>query len=127
MKIARGTEAVVSEADGGALMSVAIKDLPYAYARDHGLLIQDRSGERLSLAMREGSDPSALLEVRRYLAMPFDAFRPTAARCRDNRVPERQSTAPRPECGQAGDHGYTHSAHSRNAVHRSDLSGSSGE
>ena len=64
MEIARGTEALVSEADGGLVMPVVAKDLPYSYARDHGLLIQDRSGERLSLAMREGSDPSALLEVR---------------------------------------------------------------
>ncbi|MEJ6594167.1 MAG: type II secretion system protein GspE, partial [Parasphingorhabdus sp.] len=53
-------------------MSAAVKDLPYVYSRDYGLLVQGRGGERLSLAMRAGSDPSALLEVRRYLALPFD-------------------------------------------------------
>ncbi|MEP0705913.1 MAG: ATPase, T2SS/T4P/T4SS family, partial [Parasphingorhabdus sp.] len=53
-------------------MSTAAKDLPYAYARDHGLLLCAMEGGRASLAMRAGSDPSALLEVRRYLALPFD-------------------------------------------------------
>ncbi|MEH6827738.1 MAG: hypothetical protein V7665_06490, partial [Parasphingorhabdus sp.] len=72
MEIARGTEANVSEASNGTVMSAAVKDLPYAYSRDHGLIVQDRNGERLSLAMRADSDPSALLEVRRYLALPFD-------------------------------------------------------
>ena len=72
MKIARGTEAVVSGADDGLVAPAIARDLPYGYARDHGLLIQDRSGGRLSIAMREGSDPQALLEVRRYLALPFD-------------------------------------------------------
>ncbi|MEP4059111.1 MAG: type II secretion system protein GspE, partial [Parasphingorhabdus sp.] len=72
MEIARGTEAVVSEADDGPAMSTAAKDLPYAYARDHGLLLCAMEGGRASLAMRAGSDPSALLEVRRYLALPFD-------------------------------------------------------
>ncbi|MEP1591367.1 MAG: hypothetical protein ABJK19_12410, partial [Sulfitobacter sp.] len=72
MEIARGTEAGVSEADDGPAMSTAAKDLPYAYARDHGLLLCAMEGGRASLAMRAGSDPSALLEVRRYLALPFD-------------------------------------------------------
>ncbi|PHR14206.1 MAG: type II secretion system protein GspE, partial [Sphingopyxis sp.] len=72
MKIARGTEAVVSEAESGPVGTAAVKDLPYAYARDHGLIVQHRDGEKLSLALRAGSDPSALLEVRRYLALPFD-------------------------------------------------------
>ena len=72
MKIARGTEAAVSEADRGPVTATPVRDLPYVYARDHGLLVQDRSGEQISLAMRAGADPSALLEVRRYLALPFD-------------------------------------------------------
>ena len=47
-------------------------DLPYSYARDQGILLRSMDGERAAIAMRAGSDPSALLEVRRYLALPFD-------------------------------------------------------
>ncbi|MEO9599754.1 MAG: type II secretion system protein GspE, partial [Parasphingorhabdus sp.] len=46
--------------------------LPYTYARDHGLLLCAMAGGRASVVMRAGSDPSALLEVRRYLSLPFD-------------------------------------------------------
>jgi len=47
-------------------------DLPYIYARDQGVLICSMAGDRAAIAIRTGSDPSALLEVRRYLALPFD-------------------------------------------------------
>lgn len=47
-------------------------DLPYRYARDQGILLRAMDGDRATISMREGSDPSALLEVRRYLALPFD-------------------------------------------------------
>jgi general secretion pathway protein E len=36
------------------------------------VVLQDGSNGRLSVALREGSDPRALLEVRRYLAQSFD-------------------------------------------------------
>jgi len=47
-------------------------DLPYSYARDQGVLLRAMDGDRAAIAMRTGADPSALLEVRRYLALPFD-------------------------------------------------------
>ena len=47
-------------------------DLPYAFAKTHGLVIRHESNDRLVVAMREGADPIMLLEVRRFLAMPFD-------------------------------------------------------
>lgn len=47
-------------------------DLTYPFARDHGVLLMGMKGERLSVALREGAPPEGLLEVRRYLAMPFD-------------------------------------------------------
>lgn len=47
-------------------------DIPYTYARDHGVLLAGGDENRLSVVMRSGGDPGALLEVRRYLAMPFD-------------------------------------------------------
>ena len=47
-------------------------NLPYAFANTHGLVIRHESNNRLVVAMREGADPIMLLEVRRFLAMPFD-------------------------------------------------------
>ncbi|MEP2989911.1 MAG: type II secretion system ATPase GspE [Parasphingorhabdus sp.] len=46
--------------------------IPYTYSRDHGVLLLASDGDRVRVALRAGSDPMALLEVRRYLAMPFD-------------------------------------------------------
>jgi general secretion pathway protein E len=74
MKIGRG-EKLVSEAagDGAApAPSMPLVDLPYAFAKKHGLVLRRESQDRLLVAMREGADPLMLIEVRRYLSMPFD-------------------------------------------------------
>ena len=47
-------------------------DIPYGFARKHGVVMLPQDGERLSIAVREGSDPRVLLEVRRHLARSFD-------------------------------------------------------
>ena len=47
-------------------------DIPYAFAREHGVVIVEREGDRLTVALRDGAEPMALLEVRRHLSMPFD-------------------------------------------------------
>ena len=47
-------------------------DIPYGYARHHGVLLARTDGSRVIVAMRRDADPVALLEVRRYLSMPFD-------------------------------------------------------
>jgi len=47
-------------------------DIPYGFARDNGVVMLGEIDGRLKVALREGADPVALLEVRRYLAMPFD-------------------------------------------------------
>ena len=47
-------------------------DIPYAFAREHGVLITSRDDDRYAVALRAGADPIALLEVRRHLARPFD-------------------------------------------------------
>jgi general secretion pathway protein E len=41
--------------------------VPYSFARRHGLVVADE-GE---VAMREGADPNALIELRRFLGRPF--------------------------------------------------------
>ncbi len=77
MKIAKGTDADGSGDNEKSVgeqpqLSRPLLNIPYAFARDHGVLLLRTDGERLLVAMREGADPQALLELRRYLAMPFD-------------------------------------------------------
>ena len=76
MEIARGNEAAASgsveQQEDGGMETVPARTIPYTFARDHGVLLLSGDADRVRVAVREGSDPSALLEVRRYLAMPFD-------------------------------------------------------
>ena len=67
MKIGRGS-GEDSQPDSGPIPL----DLPYAFAKSRGVVLLKREDGRLQVAMRAGSDPADLLEVRRYLAMPFD-------------------------------------------------------
>ncbi len=62
------TEAVVAPTveDGTLLARV-----PYSFARRHGLLPTGEADGKLEVAMREGADPKALIELRRFLARPF--------------------------------------------------------
>ena len=62
----------------------AIADIPYAFARKFGVvLLEDGVG-----ALREGSDPRVLIEVRRHLGRSF-AVTPVAAVDFDRRLSER--------------------------------------
>ncbi len=50
-------------------------NIPYGFARKHGVAIigaSEEGGDRYKIALREGEDPGALLEVRRFLNRPFD-------------------------------------------------------
>ncbi|HYE86662.1 MAG TPA: hypothetical protein VEA16_09930, partial [Vicinamibacterales bacterium] len=57
----------------------AVLDIPYGYARANGVLVVPRDEGELVIALREGSDPSVLLEVRRHLGRPFRVERAAAA------------------------------------------------
>ncbi|MBY0582596.1 MAG: Flp pilus assembly complex ATPase component TadA [Sphingomonas sp.] len=46
--------------------------IPYAFARRFGVVLQAGAPDHFSVAMREGGDPRVLLELRRFLARPFD-------------------------------------------------------
>ena len=46
--------------------------IPYAFARRFGVVLQAHEGSHAAIAMRAGSDPKVLLELRRHLARPFD-------------------------------------------------------
>ncbi|WP_184021280.1 type II secretion system ATPase GspE [Sphingobium boeckii] len=51
---------------------VLLVNIPYGFARKFGVVMVGKEEGRFVIAMREGSDPRALLEVRRYLGQPFD-------------------------------------------------------
>ncbi len=52
--------------DGGETLATAA--LPYAFARQHGVILRDEG----AVVLRAGADPLMLLEVRRWLGRPFD-------------------------------------------------------
>ena len=52
--------------------AVPVAAIPYAFARRFGVVLDTDEAGELAIAMREGSDPKVLLELRRHLARPFD-------------------------------------------------------
>ncbi|MDQ3140526.1 MAG: Flp pilus assembly complex ATPase component TadA [Pseudomonadota bacterium] len=77
MKISRGedvavldpVEAETVELSADAALPV---NIPYAFAKRFGVALTGEQDGRLLIALREGADPRALIEVRRYLSRAFD-------------------------------------------------------
>jgi general secretion pathway protein E len=78
MKIRRGAEEMADlPADAGEVaemehVSLLAVDIPYAFAKKNGVVLREPKDKRVTVALCEGFDPTVLLEVRRYLALPFD-------------------------------------------------------
>jgi general secretion pathway protein E len=53
--------------------------IPYGFARKFGVVLQPADNGRYSVALREGADPRALLEIRRHLSQSFDVTHADAA------------------------------------------------
>jgi general secretion pathway protein E len=51
--------------------SEALRPIPYAFARRHGFVATGERDGRPQIAMREGADPAALIELRRFLGRSF--------------------------------------------------------
>ena len=79
MKIAMGGEEALAAADEAPFIAVIVS-IPYAYARKFGTVLIEAGEGRIAVALREGGDPRALLEVRRVLGRPFDVEIVDAAR-----------------------------------------------
>ncbi|WP_423322786.1 GspE/PulE family protein [Sphingomonas sp. 4RDLI-65] len=63
------------EGSSEALSSLDLPQItiPYAFARKFGVVVDHTDTDsHLTIAMRAGADPKVLLELRRYLARPFD-------------------------------------------------------
>jgi general secretion pathway protein E len=78
MKIRRGAEDMVEDMAETIDPAIATPqtlravDIPYAFAKHNGVVLREQKAGRLTIALCEGFDPATLLEVRRYLALPFD-------------------------------------------------------
>lgn len=60
---------VAAESDAGATR--AVPELPYAFARAHGVVAIAGGGDMPAFALRSGADPAVLIEVRRHLGGPI--------------------------------------------------------
>ncbi len=63
---------VIGEDVVAAVDAAAPARIPYAFARRHGVVLIGGGNGHLTVAMREGADPNALVELRRWLARPFE-------------------------------------------------------
>jgi general secretion pathway protein E len=83
--IRRGDEIQTEDAPGGPAVALGVDNdaaplsrlavnIPYGFARKFGVVLLDTESEeaRFKVALRDGEDPRALLEVRRFLSRPFD-------------------------------------------------------
>ena len=65
-------ESIAENADA-PVSALPMVTVPYAFARKFGVVVQHVAAEgHLTIGLREGADPKALIELRRYLARPFD-------------------------------------------------------
>ncbi len=74
MKIGRGDateDAPAPVQEVAAVSPVLIVNIPYGFARKFGVVLLGKDEGRFSVALRDGSDPRALLEIRRWLAQPL--------------------------------------------------------
>jgi general secretion pathway protein E len=84
MKIGRGIEQEAAAVQANELLLLSVPEappvpptplpvnIPYAFAKKFGLALLGEEDGRPLVAMREGGEPRALIEVRRYLARGFD-------------------------------------------------------
>ena len=73
MTIGRGTHEAAGDGAPAAASETSLPvNIPYPFAKRFGVALLGERDGRLQVAVREGADPRALIEVRRYLARSFD-------------------------------------------------------
>ncbi|PSJ40779.1 GspE/PulE family protein [Allosphingosinicella deserti] len=77
------------ETEPAALPALPL-NIPFAFARKFGVALLGAEDGHLAVAMRQGADPRVLIEMRRFLARPFDV-RFTAVDQFDRLLAERYS------------------------------------
>jgi general secretion pathway protein E len=53
---------------------LAVQAIPYGFARKFGVVLQAGPDGQMAVALRQGADPRALLEIRRHLGRSFDVI-----------------------------------------------------
>jgi general secretion pathway protein E len=76
-QIRKGDAVAEKDADNAGIgetqrLSQPLVTIPYAFAKENGVILLGDRGGRLLVALREAADPLVLIEVRRYLSAPFD-------------------------------------------------------
>jgi len=98
VRIAKGGDEVAEAA------SPAPVAIPYAFARRHGFVLAGEGENGLRVAMREGADPHALIELRRHLARPF-GVEPVAADAFDRLLGDQYAMSGEIAAARAGELG----------------------
>ncbi|MFN3726100.1 MAG: GspE/PulE family protein [Allosphingosinicella sp.] len=62
---------MIAPGEDPVLEPAAPARIPYAFARRHGVVLAGGDNGKPTVAMREGADPQALIELRRWLGRPF--------------------------------------------------------
>jgi len=88
VKIARGEAEVLDLELPVAEPAPLPSNLPYAFAKRYGIALLGEDEKGLLVAMREGGDPRALIEARRFFARTF-AVEPASAEAFDRILSER--------------------------------------
>ncbi|HET7817161.1 MAG TPA: type II secretion system ATPase GspE [Sphingomicrobium sp.] len=57
----------------------ALLDIPYGFAKARGVVVLPTEDDRPVVALRDGADPTVLIEVRRHLGQAFDVVSASAA------------------------------------------------
>ncbi len=75
--IRKGDAVAEKDADNAGIgetqrLSQPLVTIPYAFAKENGVILLGDRGGCLLVALREAADPLVLIEVRRYLSAPFD-------------------------------------------------------
>ncbi len=76
-QIRKGDAVAEKDADNAGIgetqrLSQPLVTIPYAFAKENGVILLGDRGGRLLVALREAAGPLVLIEVRRYLSAPFD-------------------------------------------------------
>ena len=61
----------VANEDQGSVLPFQIERLPFGFAKNHGVVLEAK-GDRIIVVHKEGLDANVLLELQRYLNIPFE-------------------------------------------------------
>lgn len=70
-----GPPTAIAQGDMGGSAPMGMLVIPYAFARENGVITLNAQGEPLRVALLDQADPGILVEIRRHVAAPFTVER----------------------------------------------------